>query len=196
MRRSGALVLLGLAAVALPGAMASCATTPSALTPEGPHADATASGPSSSISDAGGPRICVHDAKYLAPCAEDCDRGIAFACGVVATRVERGEGVPKDLTRAVRLHERACELRDAASCVSAARMHASGTGVPPSRGKQVELLTAACTLGDALACSVPARAFANGTGVTKDERRAADLLQRACAGGVATACDELESQTP
>ena len=196
MRRLGALVLLCLAAVALPGAMASCATTPAALTPEGPHADTLASGPSSSMPDPGAPRICVHDAKDLAPCAEDCDRGIAFACGVVAARVERGEGIPRDLTRAVHLHERACELRDAASCVSAARMHASGTGVPPGRGKQVELLAAACTLGDALACAVPAKAFANGTGVTRDERRAADLLQRACAGGIATACEELESQTP
>lgn len=192
MRRFGALVSFSLGGLAT----ASCAPTPAVLTPEGPHADTTASGPSASIPDAGGPRICVHDAKDLAPCGEDCDRGIAFACAIVATRVERGDGVPKDLTRAVRLLERACELRDAASCVSAARMHASGTGVPPNRAKQVELLTAACTLGDALACSVPAKAFANGAGVTKDERRAADLLQRACAGGVATACEELESQAP
>ena len=182
------------AAVSCGGAVAAKSTHDT----ESPHADPTADGLSSSMSnvEAGAPRICVHDSKDLAPCSEDCDRGIAFACGVVATRIEHGDGAPKDLTRALRLHERACELRDAASCVAAARMYERGAGVPPSRAKQVELLGTACTLGDALACSVAAKAFANGTGVVRDERRAADLLQRACAGGVATACEELERPAP
>lgn len=197
MRRSAALRLVTLAgAVGVAGVtgagVVSCASTPVARIPEGPHAEATVSGPSSSIAEAGAPRICTHDGKDLAPCVEDCDRGIASACSVVATRIERGDGVPKDLTRAVRLHERGCELHDAASCVSAARMHASGAGVPPSRARQVDLLGAACTLGDALACAVPAKAFASGAGVARDERRAAELWQHACAGGVATACEALE----
>jgi TPR repeat protein len=165
---------------------------------EGPHAETTASRPSSSppTIDGGVPRACTHDSKDLAPCVEDCDRGLAFACMLVALRVERGEGVPKDLTRAVRLHERACELRDASSCVSAARMHASGSGVPPTRAKQIELLATACTLGDVHACSVPAKAFASGTGVARDEPRAADLWQRACAGGVTPACEAIEPAPP
>jgi TPR repeat protein len=169
-----------------------CAGDPATKPAEGPRTEQAVSGPAPSIVEAGGPRICVHDAKDLAPCSEDCDRGIAFACGVVAVRIEKGDGVPKDPTRAVRLHERACELRDAASCVAAARMHASGAGVPPSRARQVELLGTACLLGDVLACAVPAKAFANGAGVARDEPRAAELWQRACAGGVATACEALE----
>lgn len=159
-----------------------------------PLATSMAGGPASSIADAGGaPRVCMHDAKDLAPCEEDCDRGLALACTVLAARTERGDGTTRDLTRAVHLHERACELRDPASCVSAARMHATGAGVPPSRAKQVDLLGAACKLGDALACSVPAKAFANGNGVTRDERRAAELWERACAGGVAAACAEVDA---
>ncbi len=192
--------LLALYLVSL-GAAVSCAGAPAAKSTQGaesPHAEETAGGPSSSMNDveAGAPRICVVDAKDLAPCSEDCDRGIAFACGVVATRIEHGDGAPKDLTRALRLHERACELREPASCVAAARMYERGAGVPPSRAKQIELLGTACALGDALACAVAAKAFANGTGVTRDERRAADLLQRACAGGMATACEELERPSP
>lgn len=183
---------LRFAGIALP-LFVSCAPAKSSTNVEGPHAETTASGPSSSIVEAGAPRACMHDVKDLAPCTEDCERGIAFACTVVATRIERGEGVPKDLTRAVRLHERACELRDAASCVNAARMHATGSGVPPSRVKQVELLGAACTLGDAHACAIPAKAFAKGNGVTRDERRASELWQRACAGGIETACAEIEA---
>lgn len=142
--------------------------------------------------DAGAMNVCTHDAKDLAPCADDCDRGLAFGCTVVAQRVERGDGVPRDLTRVVRLHERACELRDIASCVSAARMHASGAGVPPSRGKQLELLGSACALGDGAACATAARAFADGAGARRDEARARDLWERACAGGVASACEEIE----
>ncbi len=175
---------------------ASCTPARSGTNVEGPHADTTAGGPSPSIADAGAPRACMHDAKDFTPCSEDCDRGIAFACTIVAMRIERGDGAPKDLTRAVRLHDRACELRDAPSCVSAARMHAIGSGVPPSRAKQVELLGNACTLGDAHACAVPAKAFANGTGVTRDERRAADLWQRACAGGIESACAHIEPPAP
>lgn len=161
--------------------------------PAGPLDTFATGGSSSSIADAGGPRVCMHDATDLAPCAEDCDRGIAFACTVLASRTERGDGVPRDLTRAVHLHERACELRDPASCVSAARMQASGSGVPPNRARQVELLAAACKLGDALACAVPANAFAKGTGVPRDDRRASELWERACAGGVASACEHLDA---
>lgn len=141
--------------------------------------------------DAGALRVCTREAKDPLPCAEDCDRGIASSCAVLATRTEHGEGVPRDLTRAVTLHERACELKDSASCMVAARMHASGAGVPPSRAKQLDLLAHACLLGDPLACALPARAFASGAGVLRDEQRARELWQRACGGGVESACTAL-----
>ena len=142
--------------------------------------------------DTGAPRVCVHDPKELAPCTEDCDRGIAFACAVVAARAE----LVKDLPRAVHVLERACELRDAASCVSASRMHANGRGVPPSHARQIQLLSVACILGDTHACSIPAKAFASGTDVPRDERRAAELWQRGCAGGDESACAQVESAAP
>jgi len=135
-------------------------------------------------------RACTHEVKDFAPCIEDCNRGIAFGCAIAAGRFERGEAL--DLTRSVHMYERACELRDAAACVSAARMHASGHGVPPSRARQVELLATACALGDALACAIPAKAYAKGSGVPKDERRAKELRERACAGGAQDACDAID----
>lgn len=141
--------------------------------------------------DAGALRVCSREAKDALPCAEECDRGIASSCAVLATRTEHGAGVPRDLTRAVMLHERACELKDSGSCTIAARMHASGTGVPPSRAKQLDLLSHACLLGDPIACALPARAFASGAGVMRDERRARELWQRACGGGVESACEAL-----
>ena len=160
----------------------------------GPLASPAPGGLAASTADAGtGPRICMHDAKDVAPCTEDCDRGIASGCNVIAARSERGDGTPRDLTRAVRHYERACDLREPSSCVSAARMHASGAGVPPSRLRQVELLAAACLLGDALACSVPAKAYASGNGVARDERRATELWGRACTSGVSSACEAIDA---
>ena len=125
--------------------------------------------------------------KEAALRALDCDRGIPSACAAVAARAER----TKNLPYAVRMHERACELHEASSCVRAARMHLSGLGVPPSRAKQIELLSTACKLGDALACTVPAKALMTGNGVPKDERRAIELWQRACAAGSEPACDAI-----
>jgi TPR repeat protein len=160
----------------------------------GPPLASAEGGPSSSNGDGGGaPRACMHDAKDLTPCVEDCDRRLAFACAELASRAEHGDGTSRDLTRAVHLHERACELQDAASCVSAARMHAAGSGVPPSRAKQLELLVTACKLGDAHACSLPAKALASGNGITRDERRATELWERACAAGVSSACDAIDA---
>lgn len=159
----------------------------------GPLPTEVEGGPSSSIADAGAMKVCTHDTKDLTPCSDDCDRGISSACVVLAAKVERGDGAPRDLTRVVRLHERACELRDVASCVGAARMWGSGAGVPPSRVRQLELLDKACSLGDGAACVTAAKAYANGTGVPPDERRAHDLWQRACANGVSTGCEEIEA---
>lgn len=173
------------------GAMVACTPARTGAETPGPLTATAEGGPSASPAfDAGAIKLCVHGAKDLAPCLEDCDHSIATACAVVATRMERGDGVPRDLTRAVRLHERACELRDVASCVSAARMHSSGSGVPPSRAKQIELLEKACTLGDGVACAIAARAFDKGTGVVRDEARATVLWRRACIAGVAAACED------
>lgn len=129
------------------------------------------------------PRACLRESKDPMPCSEDCDRGIAESCVILAGRVHPNH--------AVSLYERACDLRDAPSCATAARFHASGRGVPPNRAKQMELLAKACLLGQAEACSVPAKAFATGSGVARDEHRANELWQRGCGGGIETACDAL-----
>jgi TPR repeat protein len=129
------------------------------------------------------PRACLHESKDPLPCTEECDRGIAASCVILAGRVHP--------TYAIRLYERACELDDTHSCITAARFHASGEGVPPNRPRQMELLARACTLGDAGACSVPAKAYAAGNGVPRDERRANELWQRGCSGGALAACNAL-----
>jgi len=191
------LVAAGLAVVGLTAAACGAAPGRPGVAPEASH-DAARRG--SEGDDAGAVRPCLHDArdaKDLAACGEECDRGIASSCTLLAQRLERGDGIALDLPRAVRLEERACEvLQDPGACVNAARMHAEGRGVPPSRARQIELLAAACTLGDPFACVVPARALATGSGVVRDPRRATDLWQRACAGGVERACEAIGEGAP
>jgi TPR repeat protein len=134
------------------------------------------------------PRACVHDFKDPRPCSEECDRGIAASCIVLAAHSHD--------TWAVSLYERACELRDATACANAARFHASGKGVMPNRARQMELLAKACVLGQAESCSTPAKAFASGNGVPRDDRRAHDLWERGCGGGIEAACDALGDAGP
>jgi hypothetical protein len=134
------------------------------------------------------PRACVHDFKDPRPCSEECDHGIAASCVILAGRSHD--------TWAVTLYERACDLRDAAACASAARFHASGKGVTPNRARQMDLLAKACLLGQAESCSTPAKAFATGNGVTRDDRRANELWERGCGGGIEAACNALPDAGP
>ncbi len=187
-----AMVAGAASAGALVAGAAGCVAGRASAGATGPLVEGTGSELSaSSLADGGNARVCTHDGKDVAPCAEDCDRGLASGCALLAARVEHGDRVPMDLTRAVVLYERARELRDAPSCVSASRMHASGAGVPPSRTRQLDLLSKACVGGDATSCVQAAKAFARGVGVPRDERRAAELWQRACTGGIESACDAL-----
>ncbi len=144
--------------------------------------------------DAGAIRACAFDAKDLAPCFEECDRAVALSCRIAAERLERGEGIAHDPSRALHLHERACELREASGCSSAARGYGRGIGVRADRPRQLELLARACMLGDGLSCGMPARAFARGEpayGVAADPRRATTLRERACLAGIEEACEAL-----
>lgn len=154
----------------------------------------------SASADAGAPRVCAFDAKDLAPCYEDCDRGVALACRLAAERLERGgDGVLHDPSRAVTLHERACDLRDALGCTTAARLRGRGVGVRVDRARQIELLARACSLGEGPACATAARALAKGEpdkGVVQDPSRAKTLWERACVAGVEEACATLEGAPP
>lgn len=137
--------------------------------------------------DAGTLGLCLPETKAPAPCIEECNRGIAAACAELADRFEAAREVPRDLTRAATLRERACELRDPSACAAAARMHAAGRGVAPSRTRQLELLVAACHLGDGAACATAARAHESGAG---DPALAKALRERACLAGDADSCGE------
>jgi hypothetical protein len=82
--------------------------------------------------------------------------------------------LPRDVPRAIALYERACEIGERESCLTAARLLEAGEGIAPDREKALALFTQMCDDGMALAC---ARAAALAPG------READYLRRACVLG-------------
>lgn len=139
----------------------------------------------------GGPTLdaaigtCRPDESDPRGCVEECDRGVVGSCAEAAVHFEKGRGAPRDLPRAARLYERACDGRDAAACMALASLYASGDGVTRDAARQLGLLERACDLGYGAACWLPAKR------ATGDKRRA--LLEKGCGGGDERCCEVLEA---
>jgi TPR repeat protein len=129
-------------------------------------------------------RLCRADESDPRGCVEECDRGLVSSCAEAAARFEKGRGADRDLPRAARLYERACDGRDAAACMALAGLYASGDGVTRDVAKQSALLERACDLGYGAACWIPAKRASG------DKRRA--LLEKGCGGGDERCCEVLE----
>jgi hypothetical protein len=146
---------------------------------------------------------------------------VSFACGHKskgpsdeATRFERGNGVARDYTRALHIHEDRCDHGDPVACRKLAIAVLANRGEPRKPVDAPALLTAACQHGDWLACVPPiapldpdkasaacdagtlpacvavtwAHAFnQSGTVEAEDDRR----LERACDGKILEACEQL-----
>ena len=146
---------------------------------------------------------------------------VPFACGHKskgptdeATRFERGNGVARDYTRALHIHEDRCDHGDPVACRKLAIAVLANRGEPRKPVDAPALLTAACQHGDWLACVPPiapldpdkasaacdagtlpacvavtwAHAFnQSGTVEAEDDRR----LERACDGKILEACEQL-----
>jgi TPR repeat protein len=63
-----------------------------------------------------------------------------------------GLGVPKNPSRAEQAYQKACDLGNAASCVSLANMYTNGSGLPEDRARAALLRQKACDLGDSKMC--------------------------------------------
>jgi len=57
------------------------------------------------------------DAEALRQAEGACTLGVAWACSFSARRHERGLGVPVDVSKALRLHEEACDLGAPTACI-------------------------------------------------------------------------------
>jgi TPR repeat protein len=137
------------------------------------------------------PAFQCHEGN-AAECREQCDKGNAPSCGILAAmHVRGGEGVERDDAKAAPLLKKACDGGHATSCTLLGRLTEDGRGTAKDPAAAAALYEKACNDGEALACGGLGSLLLRGEGVGKDEARAATVLKKACDGGDPRACGEL-----
>jgi TPR repeat protein len=94
-----------------------------------------------------------------------------------------GVGLPKDLSKAAELFQKAADQGDAEAQSDLARCYQRGSGIDKDLGKAVTLYQKAADRGYAEAQSYLATLYFNGAGVPKDRNKAVELLQKAADQG-------------
>ncbi len=120
---------------------------------------------------------------------DDCASRVAGACVQLGQAYFRGDGIPKDLDRALEFFSRACDGEDTKGCGLLIGYGWRADGKVSARA--VALLSAACNGGKAEDCHSLGRAHAWGLGAPKDEMRGAELYKQACDSGFGSGCVSL-----
>ena len=81
-----------------------------------------------------------------------CDSGNMLGCSNLGSRYAIGNGVEKDLGKAVELFKKACDGGDMLGCSNLGFMYAHGNGVEKNEQKAAELYKKACDGGEMNAC--------------------------------------------
>lgn len=110
------------------------------------------------------------------------------ACAELARRYRAGDGVSRDLVKALRAAQDGCDAGEPALCVEAGRAILRGEGVKPDPELARRLFGDACTHRTRAGCLDLALMLQNGDGVAQDLAQATSTFERACQGGEAAAC--------
>ncbi|MBI5482398.1 MAG: sel1 repeat family protein [Deltaproteobacteria bacterium] len=140
------------------------------------------------LTDAGKPPCPPREAGE---CARRCEASDVRSCYDLGDLYERGNGVPKDLARAVQLYDRACAAGYGAGCNDLALLYEHGKGVPKNPARAAALYLDGCNLEHFPACANLAWLHQGGRGVPRGLGRAAELYELACDGGAGRACNNL-----
>jgi TPR repeat protein len=119
--------------------------------------------------------------------------GQADACYYTGLASLLGADGPKDVPRAARLLQRACDLGQADACVELASVYEARE---PARAealfaKAARLTAIGCEAGEMRRCGGLAWLYTRGRGVPHDLAEAARLLQKGCDGGELILCRRL-----
>src|SRR5262249_1362850 len=121
----------------------------------------------------------------------DATSGDAAAQNTLGVRYQNGEGVPKDLGKAIELFQKAADNGHAPAQCNLGALYQYGWGVPKDRKKARQLYQKAAEQGHAEAqCNLGAL-YEFGWGVPKDSEKAADLYKRAVEQGDTSALTRL-----
>lgn len=115
----------------------------------------------------------------------------APSCTAAGRRYDLGEGVHRDLTRAMELYALGCEWGQGRACGYLLESHTATGSAAIDASESFQLASAMCTRGDQDACAGVGFAFDEGVGVGQDLVLALRHFTAACDGGSARGCTGL-----
>ena len=111
----------------------------------------------------------------------NCEAGDYLDCQELGKAYEEGDGVEKDLDKAVALFTRACEAKSGWACAMAGTLVASGSGVATADpAEAARFFERGCEEGNGWSCNRLGEMTREGEGVPKDRKRALALFEKAC----------------
>jgi TPR repeat protein/serine/threonine protein kinase len=127
-------------------------------------------------------------------CDEACANDDGPSCVRLGLKLERGDGIPRDLVQAAAMYEKACDGGDMLGCADLGLLRANGRGGPTDKPGAVALYQQACDAGGLFGCDLLGGMYETGEGgLPKDPDRAFKLYDQACSGGELSGCKDLGS---
>ena len=111
-------------------------------------------------------------------------------CFNLAEQARTGDGVPRDVDRAVQIYTWGCMHREIASCTALGSLYESGDGVRKDFRKAFELYETSCRDGSKEMCVEMARMMREGVAPIRDAGRADTLWASSC-GQAPQACTRI-----
>ena len=137
------------------------------------------------------PLAALKRSRKAAELNQKAAQGNALAQKKLGWLYQSGRGVPKDLSKAAELYQKAADQGNAGAQNSLGWLYEDGRGVPKNMGKEAELYRKAADHGNAFAQNNLGRLYEDGQGVPKDLSKAAELYQKAADQGNAFAQNNL-----
>jgi hypothetical protein len=138
--------------------------------------------------------VAAHANVFEDRAKEFCDKGEADICTDLGKYYREGNAqyqIQKDLTKALELLTKGCDLGGSEGCNELGLMHDNGQGTKKDAAKALSLYQKSCEGGVGAGCLNAAMMYDAGQGVKKDLSKAFGLYQKACEGSVGAGCYKL-----
>jgi TPR repeat protein len=128
-----------------------------------------------------------------------CEAGDALSCRLLGDAFHEGDGVSRDIGKALELYQRACEAGNGMACANGGMISLqSGEATEATRAD--DLFSRGCELGSSEACRMLVLQSRDPRGAVKDEAARQALFRHACDRGAAMGClalyDALRQKPP
>jgi serine/threonine protein kinase/TPR repeat protein len=121
---------------------------------------------------------CAKGATHA--CEAACAAHAPGRCEALAKALAKGNGAPKDITRAEKLYQAECDTGAGSACNSLGALFAIGTEVTKDNAQAITLYKRGCDLDNRAACVNLGAMHFEGTGVPKNPVLGVTFFSRAC----------------